>query len=645
MDDGVELARGGASEGAEYVPARKRQRFSDRVACARPRVVLPKIENLLADFVRSDARGAHFERVERGVPEAPASIQHAVSGPNNGADELCGRAERPDSLRPVHLNAVDLDRRRFVRRDELVEAISIRSDRFPISAAGHGPEDSPGMPSELREGRHGKSSSLGAPLVPFDLGLDPRSAEVERDAERVRAAVPRRGENRLCAPSVEPGGEKPFANVHASSPSPSRGPTSRPKLLFARIDRQAYNIRFALESERRPVPPSESILMPSTSHFPTFVSVLAIALLFASSCGTLDSTDRTSANAAFHELESPPSTFSIVGFDPKTGDLGVAVQSRFFGVGAVVPWVEAGVGAIATQSYANTTYGPRGLELLRRGSAPADVLAQLTGADPRRDLRQAAIVDAKGRAAVFTGDGCHAWAGHRRGTHYSVQGNLLVSRATVDAMARAFETSSGELAERLLRALEAGQAAGGDARGRQSAAIRVARAGGGYGRYDDRYVDLRVEEDDRPIEELRRLVDLRLGRSPLARARRIARSGRPAEGAKELARALDRYPEWADLQLEQARLEFAAGQAATARRTLESWLGRFPARAHAHFRAGEVLAGAGDRDGALAALRRALELQPEYRHVLERESAREESWLHALAEGVGRLLRTEPAGR
>src|SRR5688572_5013188 len=169
------------------------------------------------------------------------------------------------------------------------------------------------------------------------------------------------------------------------------------------------------------------------------------------------------------------STFSIVGRDPENGDVGVAVQSKFFAVGPVVPWVEAGVGAVATQSYANTSYGPRGLALLREGLAPEEVSARLTGEDAERDRRQLGIVDARGRSSTFTGKGCIPWAGGHAGTDLAVQGNILVSEATVSAMRVAFRETPGELAERLVAALEAGQKAGGDSRGRQSAAVIVAR--------------------------------------------------------------------------------------------------------------------------------------------------------------------------
>ncbi len=202
-------------------------------------------------------------------------------------------------------------------------------------------------------------------------------------------------------------------------------------------------------------------------------------------------------------------TFSIVARDPATGDLGVAVQSKFFAVGSVVPFAAAGIGAVATQSYANTTFGPRGLEMLAEGTAPTGVIDALLADDADRGLRQVGLVDAAGNATNFTGDGCLPWAGARLGEGYSVQGNLLAGPEVVDAMAAAYEDTSGDLATRLVASLAAGQAAGGDKRGRQSAALLVVREGGGYGGLDDRYIDLRVDDHDTPVAELQRLLDMK----------------------------------------------------------------------------------------------------------------------------------------
>jgi uncharacterized Ntn-hydrolase superfamily protein len=205
-------------------------------------------------------------------------------------------------------------------------------------------------------------------------------------------------------------------------------------------------------------------------------------------------------------------TFSVVGFDSATGDLGVAVQSKFFGVGSVVPWAKAGVGAIATQSRANVNYGPDGLALLQSGTNAAETLKRLTGADAKSAVRQAGIVDAQGNAASFTGTNCQPWAGHREGKHFCVQGNILAGPEVVDEMAKAFEAArkveGSELADWLVAALEAGQKAGGDKRGQQSAALLVVRDKAGYDRANDRFIDLRVEDHPEPIKELARLLEM-----------------------------------------------------------------------------------------------------------------------------------------
>jgi uncharacterized Ntn-hydrolase superfamily protein len=201
-------------------------------------------------------------------------------------------------------------------------------------------------------------------------------------------------------------------------------------------------------------------------------------------------------------------TFSIVAREAESSQLGVAVASKFLAVGAVVPWLEAGVGAIATQALANTRYGPDGLTQLRAGATADQALASVLAADEGRDDRQAGFVDVKGGAATHTGDRCMDWAGGRTGNGYAAQGNILTGPDVVDAMVRAYEAANGALAERLLAALAAGDAAGGDRRGRQSAAIVVVAAGGGYGGNDDRMVDLRVDDHADPVPELRRLYDI-----------------------------------------------------------------------------------------------------------------------------------------
>jgi uncharacterized Ntn-hydrolase superfamily protein len=208
-------------------------------------------------------------------------------------------------------------------------------------------------------------------------------------------------------------------------------------------------------------------------------------------------------------MDSPIATYSIAACDLDAAQWGVAVQSKFLSVGSVVPWAEPKVGAIATQAYANPRYGPNGLALLREGRSAQEAVDELTAADDGRDHRQLGIVDAEGNAATFTGTECLEWAGGRTGPGYAAQGNILVSEATVDALAESFEGSAGQpLAERLLDCLAAAQSAGGDRRGQQSASLLVVERDGGYAGLSDSLVDLRVEDHERPIEELRRLYDL-----------------------------------------------------------------------------------------------------------------------------------------
>ena len=200
-----------------------------------------------------------------------------------------------------------------------------------------------------------------------------------------------------------------------------------------------------------------------------------------------------------------PSTFSIVALDRKNGDLGVAVQSKFIAVGSVVPWAKAGIGAVATQASANVTYGPKAIKMLEEGLDSSEVLRRLLAEDESTQSRQVAVVDAKGIVAVHTGRECMDWAGHVTGDGFSCQGNILTEKNVVESMARAYEETGGDLIDRLLAALSAGQRAGGDRRGQQSAALLVVREKGGYEGFTDRYVDLRVDDSLQPIEELKRV--------------------------------------------------------------------------------------------------------------------------------------------
>jgi len=200
-----------------------------------------------------------------------------------------------------------------------------------------------------------------------------------------------------------------------------------------------------------------------------------------------------------------PSTFSIVARDPETDAVGIAVQSKFVSVGSVVPFASADAGAIATQSFANVEYGPDGLDLLRQGHSAERVVEKLTETDPDAPQRQVGVVGQDGSVAAFTGEECFDHASDRQGDHYTVQGNILENRETIDAMAEAFESEAGGLPEKLIAALHAGNAAGGDKRGEQSAALYVAKPDGGYDGGNDRWVDVRVDDHDHPIQELERV--------------------------------------------------------------------------------------------------------------------------------------------
>jgi uncharacterized Ntn-hydrolase superfamily protein len=204
----------------------------------------------------------------------------------------------------------------------------------------------------------------------------------------------------------------------------------------------------------------------------------------------------------------PVATFSIVARDPVTGDVGVAVQSHWFSVGSVVTWAEAGVGAVATQSFVEPSYGPKGLALMKQGVAPAAALKQLLAADEHPEVRQVAFVDIQGRAAAHTGAQCIPGAGHHVGDGYTTEANLMMTNEVPDAMAKAFEAATGPLAERMLAALEGAQAVGGDVRGKQSAAILVVRGKPSSKPWTDRLVDLRIEDHAEPVKEMRRLLTL-----------------------------------------------------------------------------------------------------------------------------------------
>ncbi len=233
-------------------------------------------------------------------------------------------------------------------------------------------------------------------------------------------------------------------------------------------------------------------------------------------------------------LERPVHTFSIVARDPNTGGMGVGVQSHWFSVGPIVPWAEAGVGAVATQSFVDPSYGPRGLDLMRSGKTASEALKELIATDPKKFVRQVAMVDAKGQVAVHTGKRCIEYAGHKTGKGFSVQANLMLNNKVPAAMAKAFEESQGDLAERMLAALEAAQDVGGDIRGKQSAAMIVVKSKSSGKPWVDRVVDLRVEDHPEPLKELRRLLNL-------ARAYNYMNKGDAAMEKKDFAQAMEEY--------------------------------------------------------------------------------------------------------
>ena len=293
-------------------------------------------------------------------------------------------------------------------------------------------------------------------------------------------------------------------------------------------------------------------------------------------------------------------TFSIVGIDPVTGDLGIAVASRYFAVGAVVPWADAGVGAVATQAGVNVGYGPRALELLRQGLTAQQVMDRLFAEDtfPGKDARQLAIVDAKGNIAVFTGDAANAWRGHVKGKTWSAQGNILVGQHVVEAMGRAFDQTNDELAEKLYAALKAGDEAGGDSRGRQSASILVVRKAGGRNTNNDRYVFVNVDDHQDPISELRRLMNLQMTINHNGAVTR-------AVGANDFAKAL----------------------AAT-----EKLVGYQPLDPAGHVRAGFIAYLAGQRERATSAFNRAkqLTLPAQFKTLWDGQSSRNPAFAKVL---------------
>jgi uncharacterized Ntn-hydrolase superfamily protein len=294
----------------------------------------------------------------------------------------------------------------------------------------------------------------------------------------------------------------------------------------------------------------------------------------------------TGADRALFNGARPPlcATFSIVARDTTTGELGVAVQSHWFSVGSSVPWAEAGVGAVATQSFVEPAYGPRLLGRIRGGERGTDALVSETDTDTLRDVRQVLVIDAKGNAGVYTGQGCMPYCGHHVGRNYVCAGNLLAADKVWDRMAEAFEKTPGALGDRLIAALEAGQAAGGDSRGMQSAAMVVVKMVDPEKPWKNRVVDLRVEDNAQPIAELKRLYVIR-------RAYDLADQGDNAFAVKDYAAAMRLYDGAVQLVPQNDELIF--------------WRG-------------SMKMGMGDEAGAVADSRTAIEMNPRWRALIAR---------------------------
>jgi uncharacterized Ntn-hydrolase superfamily protein len=259
-------------------------------------------------------------------------------------------------------------------------------------------------------------------------------------------------------------------------------------------------------------------------------------------------------------------TYSIVARDPATGELGVAVQSHWFSVGAIVTWAEAGVGVVATQSFVDPGYGQRGLDLMRRGVSAPEALKQLVAADPQRDVRQVAMIDAQGRVAAHTGEKAIAAAGHEVGEQYSAQANLMSNVRVWPAMAKAYEHASGDLADRLLAALDAAQTAGGDIRGRQSAALLIVKSASSGKPWAgaDRVFDLRVDDSPDPLGELRRLVRLQRAYTHANHGDELFSEKKVDEALREYAAAARLAPEIVELPFWEAVTLASVGREAEA---------------------------------------------------------------------------------
>jgi len=295
----------------------------------------------------------------------------------------------------------------------------------------------------------------------------------------------------------------------------------------------------------------------STYYKNTSVFFLLLFLLFSTGvvCG--------------QDNHSVVSTFSICARDSATGELGIAVASRFFAVGSVVPWAKADVGAVATQSFANTSFGGRGLELLEKGVSPDEVIKTLLKDDDDPERRQVGIVSSDGKSISYTGPKCLPWAGGRSGRNYAVQGNILAGENVVISMEKAFIETKGTLADRLYAALMAGENAGGDARGKQSAALLVVKANAGYGGYTDRAIDIRVDDHAEPFQELGRLLNYAQMNYSWNEAWTLFMKKRSEEALPHMERAFKLAPDNAEVLYDLAIIQLAAGKKDEALSSLE----------------------------------------------------------------------------
>ena len=274
-------------------------------------------------------------------------------------------------------------------------------------------------------------------------------------------------------------------------------------------------------------------------------------------------------DATLADYSRDVTTFSIVARDSVTGELGVAVASRFFSVGSVVPWAKAGIGAVATQAYANTTFGPRGLDLMDLGATPQEAIDVLIHSDDRPARRQVGMVDAAGNSATYTGADCLVWAGGRHGANYAVQGNILAGEAVVAGMEKAFLKTQGTLADRLYAALLAAEANGGDARGKESAAILVVKEGAGYGGYTDRAIDIRVDDSPEPFKEIGRLLTIAQMNYSWNEAWTLFTEKKYAEALPHMEHAAKLAPDNGEVFYDLAVIRLAAGERAQAMQALK----------------------------------------------------------------------------